>query len=302
MIDFERILCPSDFSPFSRRALDVSLLLASHPQGAIKAFHVVTPVRAVPARSSTSPAPILLVPEDRGPLLEDLERFVEPARAQGLRIEVAIDEGDVAGAILREAQAWPADLVVMGTRGVCASEGWVVGSVTDSILKKCPCPVLAVPRPPEGFEDAPPASLRSILCPVDFSQPCRQALELAIGLAREAGARLTLLHILEWFPEEQVGSDLPLYVPEIHLDLTQEARKRMRAAIPQEELAGCEHEELVATGRPHRAILRICRERRADLIVLGIHGRRAIDQVLSGATVCHVVREAGCPILAVRPQ
>jgi len=206
------------------------------------------------------------------------------------------------GTILDEAKSWPADLVVMGTRGLCSRKGWSVGSVTEGVLKRCPCPVLVVPRPTERESAEPLVNFRRIVCPLDFSQPGREALGYAAALARESGARLTFLHILEWFPEEGVYLDMPLYVPEYQLDLAQEARQRMRALIAREDLAGCEHEELVATGRPPRAILRACRERKADLIVLGIHGRRAIDQVLSGATVSHVVREAGCPILVVRPR
>jgi nucleotide-binding universal stress UspA family protein len=161
--------------------------------------------------------------------------------------------------------------------------------------------VLAVPRSAPEAEEKPVSAFRRILCPIDFSEPCLKALGYAIELTRQSGGQLTLLHIVEWFPEEQARLDLPLVVPEYHLDLTQETRERMRRAVPLDALQGCDHEELVATGRPYRAILRVCRERQADLIVLGIHGRRAIDRVLAGTTVCHVIREAGCPILAVRP-
>jgi nucleotide-binding universal stress UspA family protein len=302
MTGFARILCPSDFSPYSRRALEVSISLALRAGGEIRALHVVSPVRNVPGRSSASHAPVLFVPEDRAPLMEDLERFTEPARSRGIPVQLAVTEGEVAGSILDDAQAWPADLVVMGTRGVRAPHAWAVGSATESVLRKSPCPVLAVPRPAEDASPGPRPLFQRILCPVDFSEPCRKALEHALALARETGAHLTLLHILEWFLEEETRPDAPLRIPELHLDLGEDARERMRHVVPEEALAGIDHEELVATGRPHRVILKICRERRADLIVLGIHGRRAIDQVLSGATVCHVVREAGVPILAVRPQ
>jgi nucleotide-binding universal stress UspA family protein len=298
MVAFERILCPSDFSPFARRALEISFALARPAGAAIRALHVVSPVQTRMRRAAACPAPVL-VSEDRERLLEDLDHFTEPARTRGLATEVAVGYGDVADAIVEEARSWVADVIVMGTRGICSPNGWAVGSVTDAVLRRSSCPVLAVPRSnPEA--DAVP-SFRRILCPIDFSEPCLKALAYAIDIARRSGARLTLLHIVEWFPEEDARIDLPLVVPEYHLDLTEDARERMRRAVPPEALEGCDHEELVATGRPYRAILRVCRERQADLVVLGIHGRRAIDRVLAGATVCHVIREAGCPILAVRP-
>jgi nucleotide-binding universal stress UspA family protein len=60
-----------------------------------------------------------------------------------------------------------------------------------------------------------------------------------------------------------------------------------------------EHEELVAGGQTHRQILRLACERDVDLIVLGVHGRRGIDHILPGGTLCHVVRGASCPVLVV---
>jgi nucleotide-binding universal stress UspA family protein len=298
MFSFERVLCPSDFSPFARRALATSLAL-TRPGGAVRALHVVSPARSRTRHAGACPAPVL-VSEDRERLVEDLERFTEPARARGLRTEVAVGYGEVADAIVEEARSWPADVVAVGTRGLCAPNGWAVGSVTEGVLRQSGCPVLAVPRSTRAGAD-PTAPFRRILCPIDFSEPSLEALRCAIDFARESAACLILLHILEWFPEEEARPDLPLVVPEYHLDLTQEARERMRRAVPAHALEGVDHEELVATGRPYRAILRVCREREADLVVLGIHGRRAIDHVLAGATVCHVIREAGCPILAVRP-
>jgi universal stress protein A len=296
MAVLSRILCPLDFSAFSRRALDHALALAARSGGKIRALHVLPPASFAPGRSGASVAPELGAAPDRLALLEDLRCFVDAPPAPDAEVECAVAFGNVPAAILAEAQAWPAELLVMGTRGFRARSGWAVGSVTERVLFRSSCPVLAVPLPKGGNGHAP--SYDSILCPIDFSEPCRQALEYALALAQQTGARLTLLHIVEWFPAES-GAAIPLRIPELQLDLTEEAGERMRRTLPADVLGRVDHEEIVVTGVPHHAILRTCRERRVDLIVLGVHARREIDKALAGATVSHVLREAVCPILAV---
>jgi nucleotide-binding universal stress UspA family protein len=209
-----------------------------------------------------------------------------------------LEAGDVVVEILEQAEAWPADLVVMGTRGRRTSNGWAMGSVTERVLRRASCSVLTVPRP-QPEDGCQRGSFRRILCPLDFSEPSRWALDYAVSLASAYGADLTLLHVLEWFPEEH-GEPSRFCIPEYHLDLSQDATDRMRRVVAEQGGASCAHEELVASGRPHHEILRVAQTRSVDLIALGVHGRRAIDQVLSGSTLCHVAREAPCPVLAVR--
>lgn len=301
MIEIQRVLCPSDFSEFSSRALEVSLGLARRYGAAVSALHVIPPPLALPGRSSLCVTPLALEERDRRRLEEELDRFAEPARASGLPVETVLEEGDVVAGILEQAEAWPADLVVMGTRGSRTSSGWAMGSVTERVLRRAPCPVLTVPRTAPDARWGQRGQLRRILCPLDFSEPSRRALDYSLSLARAYGADLTLLHVLDWFPEEQEGA-ARFCVPEYHLDLSQDATDRMRRVAAEEGAATCPHEELVATGRPHHEILRVAQLRSVDLIALGVHGRRAIDQVLPGSTLCHVAREAICPVLAVRPR
>jgi nucleotide-binding universal stress UspA family protein len=228
-----------------------------------------------------------------------LRAFIEPFRAHGAHVEVALTEAEVVEGILEAARTWPADVIVVGTRGLTGRQGWAVGSVTARLLPRSPCPVLAVPAGLSWESEPRLPIFERIVCPVDFSEPSAWALSWAIDIARTSKARLALLHIVEWLPEEGCGGDAPLRIPEIQLDLTQESRDRMRRFAPPGAFAGCDHEELVATGQPHRAILRLCRERRADLVVLGSHVRRAVDKALAGGTLTHLVREAGCPVLSV---
>lgn len=78
------------------------------------------------------------------------------------------------------------------------------------------------------------------------------------------------------------------------------ARRKLHALVPDEARAWCETEEVAALGRAYEEIVRMARERDADLIVLGVHGRSALNVVLFGSTANQVVRNATCPVVTVR--
>jgi nucleotide-binding universal stress UspA family protein len=76
----------------------------------------------------------------------------------------------------------------------------------------------------------------------------------------------------------------------------------LKDAIPDSVRAFCTVDTVLATGKPYREILRIAEEQKADLLVVGIHGRGAIDRLLFGSTAQHLVRRASCPVLTLRRE
>ena len=146
MIEIQRILCPIDFSDYSRRALDHAVAMARWYKAAITAVHVDSSIEIV-----GFPAPMVGVPatwqfSDRAELLTNLQRFVEAESAPGVPIEAVVRDGPAVTGILEQAAATRADLVVMGTHGNSGFEHLVLGSVTEKVLRKARCPVLTVPR------------------------------------------------------------------------------------------------------------------------------------------------------------
>jgi nucleotide-binding universal stress UspA family protein len=288
----EHILCPTDFSPNAQRALELSAALASRLHGRVTVLHAAPDSGPPAVRGSLALAPTDW-PGARRDLVEDLESFCEPARQAGVRTDALLCAGNPVGMILEHARSLEAELLVMGTRGASTAVGWRLGSATAGVIARAPCPVLAVPK--QSPSARPIGDIRRILCPMDFSEPGFHGLDYARTLARAFRARLVLLHVLEWFPDE--GSTVEsCCVGEYQVDLAWEARSRMKALAA---ACACEHEELVATGRPHLKILDLARVLKPDVIVLGVHGRREIDRVLPGGTITHVMREAVCPILVV---
>jgi nucleotide-binding universal stress UspA family protein len=155
---------------------------------------------------------------------------------------------------------------------------------------------------PPAAAQAPAASrppYRRFLCPVDFSTTSERALRYAMSLAEEAKARITVLHVLEWFPEQEIREHRHFNVPEYRRFLEEDARRRLAEAVPEEARTWCEPVERVGTGKAYRKIQRVAGEETSDAIVMGVHGRGAAN-LFFGSTANHVVRQATCPVLTVR--
>jgi nucleotide-binding universal stress UspA family protein len=297
MIAIHRVVCPVDFSDASRGALDHAAALARWYEARLVALHVVP---LVPSTLTFPPAisAATLEPIPHELFHDELRRFVAPV-AELVPAETVVVSGDPARTILEQAQGTEADLLVLGTHGRSGFERLVLGSVAEKVLRSAACPVLTVP--PAAAQAAPASRppYRRILCPVDFSTTAERALRYAMSLAEEAKARITVLHVLEWFPEQEIREHRHFDVPEYRRFLEEDARRRLAEAVPEEARTWCEPVERVGTGKAYREILRVAVEEGSDAIVMGVHGRGAAH-LFFGSTANHVVRQATCPVLTVR--
>jgi nucleotide-binding universal stress UspA family protein len=298
MTEIRQILCPIDFSETSRHALDHAVILAKWYQSHLTALHVVhaplfpPPPMLLSAYADVSTAAV----PDRQVLREGLLRWLEPAGRAGVKTLALVEDGNVAAAILDQAARRAADLIVMGTHGLSGFERFMLGSVTERVLRKASGPVLTVPPAAETAAQLP---YRRILCPVDFSDPSLAAFRLATSLAQEADARLTLLHVIDFSPDEERIVER-FDVPEFQRVVTENARVRLEALLTADLREWCSPTNHIAYGKPYRRILEIAAEEGTDLIVIGVHGRNALDLALFGSTTNQVVRRAPCPVLTRR--
>jgi nucleotide-binding universal stress UspA family protein len=248
--------------------------------------------------------PIVLTPKDRERITAEIAGFVEPHGASEVPIDMTVSEGDAADEILRQAAALPADMIVMGTHGRSGFRRLLLGSVTEKVLRQARCPVMSVPHAVADTGIAPaPVLFKRMLCAVDFSDCSLNALNYALSLAQEADAHLVVLHVREW-PGEWAE---PLGFANVDWDAMRQAYEReglarLQDAIPDSVRAYCTVDMQVVEGKPYQAILQAAAEQRSELIVMGIHGRGAIDLLFFGSTAQHVVRQATCPVLTLRTR
>lgn len=298
-MNLRRILCPVDFSEASKHAIDQAVVMAGFYKSRVTALHVLSPLTfAVPGLPSSSDE----VSEQARLRRLTTEEFAA-ATARGIELDVLIDVGQPAAAILERATGLPADLIVMGTHGASGFQRFVLGSITEKVLRKASCPVLTVPPRVQSTSQLP---FKRLLCAVDFSDVSLDAVRWALSLAEESGARLTLVHVLEWPWEEPpppMIEELPFEqgaaLAEFRRYLEESAKKRLESLIP-ESVPGSRVTTMLRSGKPHVQILRVAAEERTDLIVIGVHGRNPVDMALFGSTTNQVVRRATCPVLTLR--
>jgi nucleotide-binding universal stress UspA family protein len=304
VIEIKRILCPVDFSEFSRHALEHAVMLARWYDSTVMVFHAY-PLALPPVIFTSDPggAPIGPLPtpgEMRDQALAQLESFAGTVKAQGLRIALETRPGNAVPNILELAQSLPSDLIVMGTYGRSGVDRVILGSVTEKVLRKAACPVMTVPPPVSTPAGSAAVLFKRILCAIDFSECSMTALKYALSLAQEADAELIMMHVIEGVPDtehwKQPDPTLLGYIREAEVD----ALSQLRKSVPAEAREWCKPDELLATGKAYREILRVARERDVHLIVMGVHGRNPVDLMFFGSTTHHVVRSASCPVLTLR--
>jgi nucleotide-binding universal stress UspA family protein len=305
VVEIRRILCPIDYSEFSRRALDHAIAIARWYGSTVTVMHVsdVLPVTAYTIAGPIFP-PALLTPEDRTAMLAAMKKFAAEETASGVSMEFDVAQGRPATEIVEKAKEMGCDLLVLGTHGHAGFDRLVLGSIAEKVLRKAECPVLTVPCRAPAAVPVSPGLFKQILCAVDFSPCSIHALDYAVSLAEEADAHLEVVHVVELPPgtpaDLQDGIDLPRDLRTFVEDTIKERRQRLGDLIPIDARTYCTIDTVLTSGRPHREILRIADEQHAGVIVMGVHGHSAVDVLLFGSTTNHIVRQATCPVLTLR--
>lgn len=304
MVEIACILCPIDFSEFSRRALQHAIATARWYESRLSVLYALPVLPAVEIIPSLAPEPgqqVRLAAIDRQRLQEVAERFVRDAAPGGVPVDIIVtDAQDVHREILEQADTLKADLLVMGTHGRTGFDRLLLGSITEKVLRKAACPVMVVPQ--HAMHPVAPGDVDfdRILCAVDFSDCSVAALTQALSMAEEADARLTVLNVIEKPPELDAFPMSPAFnVDELRAAAEAARLQRLRGLIPASVRPYCTVETTVWEGRAWRGILQLAAERKSDLIVMGVHGRGAVDLALFGSNTHHVIRGATCPVLTV---
>lgn len=145
--------------------------------------------------------------------------------------------------------------------------------------------------------------IRRILCPVDFSDCSRRALEHAIAIATWYESTVTLLHVCAHIPISAyatVASMVPQsLVSGEHQNDVLQALKRFSTTV---EGTGVPFEFALGDGDVAGEIVSGAAARRSDLIVMGTHGRSGFERFMLGSVTEKALRKAGCPMLTVPPR
>jgi len=143
--------------------------------------------------------------------------------------------------------------------------------------------------------------MRRIVFASDFSKASRKAFAAAVKTAKRARATLSIVHVLAPFlpvgPDQYVG-------PETWEEIDAEARKwatrHLDGLAAKARAAGVRARVFLVQGTPAQEITRFAKRQRADLLVIGTHGRTGLAKLFLGSVANHVIASASCPVMTVR--
>jgi nucleotide-binding universal stress UspA family protein len=303
MISIHRILCPIDLSDSNLRPLERAGALARWYEAALTAFFVDT-ARDIDASffAALNPAGVATATVEgtrQARLLRQMRAVVDRASLPaGVVVEVE-EATDAHRAIVAQATAMSADLIVMGSHGRLGFQGALLGSVAERVLRAATCPVMVVP--PHDVVSPATVSFTHIVCAIDFSTSSLAAVRWALSLAEEGDARLSLLHVHEvptalQIPPVDPGENIEALDAQVRADIL----TRLRALVPEAAGSYCSIETAIADGAAGRGILNFAADRAADLIVMGAQGHSTLERFVFGSKTHDVVSRARCPVLTVR--
>jgi nucleotide-binding universal stress UspA family protein len=289
--DGMRVLLATDGSEEALAATDWLLTFPLPRSSTVRVFAVASLAQVPPAELESAQEYRRRISQRTG-LIASAARDTLARRWVGAEERVA--EGDAREEIVRMADDWPADLVVLGARGLRLVQRALLGSVSTAVVRHVHCPVLVVRGRRRG--------LRTIVLGVDGSPDSLGAATFLGSLPLDPGLRLTLVGAVPPPPVPpafELGTGA-LFLDEALARWQTEAERALDsvAASFKKEVATIERRVLI--GQAGEEIVSTANAVGADLIAVGARGHGTFKRLLLGSVSEYVLHHAECPVLVVR--
>jgi nucleotide-binding universal stress UspA family protein len=300
---YKTIMVPTDGSGFDREAIRVALRIAERSQAVVRLIRVQSTGEFFGRESSPDASSVsaTLLQQERDRILIELDKLAAECRKTSwARISVALEDGPVPDALGGYAIRNHVDLIVISSHGRGGITRLSLGSVTDSLIRHTPIPVLVIKPRTSYLSPGADEIFRRIIVPLDGSSLAEQILPEVVTLAKLDNARLTLLTVL--VPQTSSQSAIadqrtPLWDKDI---VGAQAYLYRIAAQLREQ--GCLTTTHIEIGENTAQVIGdYARNVRADLVAIATHGRGGIARVLHGSVADVVTRTGMTSMLVFRP-
>jgi nucleotide-binding universal stress UspA family protein len=285
----DNILVTTDGSKYSEGAVREAIKLAKKCSGKLLAMSVVETNEEYAAIAPE------LVEKAEQAARAHLDAIKAQAKKEGMECDTIIREGEESYKyIIDEAVKNKCTMIVMGRQGRTGLRRLMMGSVTARVIGYSPCDVLVVPS--EARQE-----FKNILIATDGSKYSVKAADEAICLAKRSGGTLTVISVIS--DEYAAHENLELTVKQrekIGNKAESDAEKYTREAREAAQKEAVQAKAFVMSGKPADIIIQMAQEIKADLVVLGSHGRTGVDKLLMGSVAERVIVLSACPILVVK--
>jgi len=298
MIDIKKILVPVDFSEPSKKAMNYGLSLALQFNARLVLAHLVPSSTAL---VYTFPTESFAYEREQVKQAKSMLPSLIPMEYRDrVNLQTIVKIGDVRSELLGVIHDEKIDLLVMGTHGRNVVERFLLGSLTERMLRKVPVPILTVSHldPAKEIHAIGPVPLRHVLYATDLSSNAAIGLNLAAELARGAGARLTVLHVLKAVGNMYCGVEGGFLDEEID-NLREDAYKKLKLSIPEDMHKDLKVTPMMLEGDAYQKIVEFAGEQDVDIIVMNLQSRTPFERALLGSTAERVIRTAHVPVLSI---
>ena len=144
--------------------------------------------------------------------------------------------------------------------------------------------------------------IRRILHATDYSKASERALQEAVDFAKQNNAEMLVVHVIQPVVPYVAGEDIgaaELYV-KLEESTKQEAQRSMNKLMQRLERLRIKAKSLLLRGIPADQIVKAAKNRKADMIVIGTHGRTGLSKLFMGSVASRVISTAPSPVLTVR--
>jgi nucleotide-binding universal stress UspA family protein len=284
------ILVPVDFSELSEKALEVAHRFAKLFDGTITPFHSHIPISEMDepytlgmgSHTYQNLEKVEVSLRDR--LKELAEAKIDPAILNPPIVAI----GNPAQTIIDASEDF--DYIVMSTHGRSGFTRFLLGSVAEKVLRLAHTPVLVVE------DESEVGDFKKILVTTDFSDNAATAYPYAIRVAKAAGAKVDLLHVLSFEQFEKSEQDLSLK------QIREERIKILEKEYFHSLKKNVSSKVIVSQGSPHEAIYSYVKQNPYNLIVMATVGRTGLNYLMMGSTTANLVRHVKTAILSVNPR
>ncbi len=319
----KRIMCAVDFSDFSHFILSYGRVLASEFDAKLYVCHILSDMVMLSSHGQAYIASENVTQER----LEDTRtRLKDLVKEHGIDARIILSQGHPADKITQIVQDKSIDLVIAATHGGSGIKRFLIGSVTDRLVKTVTCPLLVLHTQEDypSFPNLFRVPLGKILVGCDFSPESGLAFEYGLSLAQEFQAELHLVHVIR--PEKHIELTTAEYMIiqegdylgrdridslELQKKTTDEEgdrrsslltriERQLSHMVPEESRNWCTPVITLLEGQPYTELIQYSKIKKIDMIVLGIHGHSLLEKFLVGSTTDRVVSRSICPVLTVR--
>lgn len=298
-------MVPLDGSEFSERTLPLAGRLAAATGAALHLAHVHVshPPDQLLSNTQFHFEGLDMEEYDARHRSEELDYLARLGSSvgNGTHVDTTLLEGNIAEEIASYAAAVDADMVLITTHGHTGVSRMWLGSVADALVRMTTLPLLVIHPAHGGHVPGDVTSFGHILVPLDGSTLSATILEPAAEVARAAGARITLAHVVS--SSAVLGTRIFPLLPDDVAPAIEKAHAYLEGVaveLREEGLEVAVHVE--EHDAPGRAIAGIAEKLDADLIALATHGYGGLKRALLGSVADKVLRSSPLPLLVQRPR